>query len=78
MAKKCSGRVVAGVKVVQLHILHIARGINEAVRQVHGDGHCTPIIVDKEAEGTPLAQVSPSFKGVTHRFQVDLYIRHEV
>ena len=61
-----------GVKVVWLHILHVARGINEAIRWVHGDGHHTPIVVDKEAEGVPLARVTPGFKGIMHRFQVDL------
>ena len=74
----CSGRVVAGVEVVQLHILHVAHGINEAIRRVHGDGHHAPIVVDKETEGTPLAQVTPGFKGIMCRFQVDLYVRHEV
>ena len=74
----CSGRVVAGVEVIRLHILHIAHEINEAIRWVRGDGHHTPIVVDKEAEGAPLAQVTPGFKGVTHCFQVDLYVRHEV
>ena len=78
MAKACSGRVVAGVKVVWLHILHVAHGINEAIRWVCGDGHLTPIVVDKEAEGTSLAQVTPGFKGVTCCFQVNLYVRHEV
>ena len=67
-----------GVKVVWLHILHIACQKNEAIRQVHGDGHRAPIVVDKEAEGTPLAQVTPSFKGIMHHFQVNLYVRHEV
>ena len=42
------------------------------------DGHRTPIVVDKEAEGTPLAWVTPSFKGIMCSFQVNLYVRHEV
>ena len=67
-----------GVKVVWLHILHVAHGINEAIRWVHGDGHHTPIVVDKEAEGVPLAWVTPGFKGIMHRFQVDLYVGHKV
>ena len=67
-----------GCPVVQLHILHVACGINEAIGWVSGDGHHAPIVVDKEAEGAPLAQVTPGFKGVTHHFQVDLYVRHEV
>ena len=32
-----SGRAVAGVEVVWLHVLHVAHGINKAIRQVHGD-----------------------------------------
>ena len=64
VVQACSGQVVVGVKVVWLHILHIAHGINEAVRWVHGDGHCIPIFVDKKAKGMPLAQVTPSFKGI--------------
>ena len=78
VVQMCSGRVVAGVKVVQLHILHAAHRTNEAIRQVRGDGHHIPVVVDKEAEGTPLAQVTLSFKGIVHHFQVDLYVRHEV
>ena len=74
----CSGRVVVGVKVVQLHILHVARGINEAIRQVHGDGHYAPIVVDKETEGMPPTQVTPCFKGIMCHFQVDLCVRHKV
>ena len=66
------------VEVVRLHILHIAHRINEAVRQVCRDGHCAPIFVDKEAEWVPLAGVTPSFKGITHCFQIDLYIGHKV
>ena len=71
-------QVVVGVEVVQLHVLHVAHGINEAIRQVCGDQHYAPIVVDKEAEGTPLIQITSSFKGVAHRFQVDLYVGHEV
>ena len=78
VAQTCSSRVVAGVEVVLLHMLHIAHGINEAVRWVCGDGHHAPIVIDKETEGVPLAQVIPSFKGILHCFQVDLYVGHEV
>ena len=59
--------------LVHIHILHVAHGINEVIRRVHGDGHYTPIVVDKEAEGVPLAQVTPSFKGIACHFQVNLY-----
>ena len=68
VAQMCSGQVVVSVEVVQLYILHVAHGINEAVRWVCGDGHCTPIVIDKEAEGMPLAQVTPSFKGIACHF----------
>ena len=78
VAKACSGRVVAGVKVVCLHILHVAHGINKTIRWVHGDGHQAPIVVDREVEGMPLARVTPGFKGVMCSFQVDLYVGHEV
>ena len=73
-----SGGVVVIVKVVQLHILHIACGMNEAISWVHGDRHYAPIVVDKEAEGASLTQITSSFKGITCRFQVDLYVGHEV
>ena len=52
--------------------------MNEAIRRVRGDQHYTPIVVDKEAEGTPLTQITSSFKDIVHRFQVDLYVRHRV
>ena len=74
----CSGVVVVGVKVVRLHIFHVACGINEAIRQVHVDGHYVPIVVDKEAEGAPLTWVTPSFEGIMCHFQVNLYVGHEV
>ena len=78
VAQMHSSRVVTGAKVVWLYILHIAHGINEAIRWVHGDGHPSPIVVNKEAEGAPLAWVTPSFKGIMHHFQLNLYVRHEV
>ena len=73
-----SGGVVAGVEVVWLHVLHVAHGINEAIRRVHWDQHYTPIVVDKEAKGTPLTQITSSFKGVMCCFQVDLYVGHKI
>ena len=73
-----SGGVVVGVEVVRHHVLHIAHGINEAIRQVCGDQHYVPIVVDKEAEGAPLTQITSSFMDITCCFQVDLYIGHEV
>ena len=75
MAQASSGRVVAGVEVVQLHVLHIAHGINKAIRWVHGDRHHALIVVDKEAEGMPLTWITSSFKGIMCHFQV---VRHKV
>ena len=46
---------VAGVKVVWLHVPHVACGVNEAVMWVHGDGHCAPIVADKKTKDVPLA-----------------------
>ena len=77
-AQVSSGGVVVGVKVVQLHVLHVAHGINKAIRWVHGDQHYAPIVVDKEADGMPLTQITSSFKGIVCHFQVDLYVGHEV
>ena len=62
----CSSRVVVGVEVVQLHIPHVAHGVHEAVRQVHGDGRGTPIVADKEEKGIPLAGVAPGLKSITY------------
>ena len=73
----CSGRVVVGVKVVWLHVLHIACGINKTIRWVCGDRHA-PIVVDKEAKGVPLTWITSSFKDISCCFKVDLYVRHEV
>ena len=78
VAQACSSRVIAGVKVVQLHVPHVAHGVNEAVRQVCGNGHGTPIVADKEAKGMPLAGVAPGFKSVVHCLVVDLYICNKV
>ena len=59
-AQAYSSWVVAGVEVVRLHIPHTAHGVNEAVRLVHGDGHCAPIVAEKRQKarllpGSPLA-----------------------
>ena len=78
VAQVSSGRAVAGVKVVQLYILHIAHGINEAIRQVPGDQHHALIVVDKEAKGAPLTWITSSFKGAMCHFQINLYVRHKV
>ena len=77
-AQVSSSRVVAGVKVVQLHILHVAHGINEAIRWVCGDQHHALIVVDKEAKGVLPTWITSSYKGITCHFKVDLYVRHEV
>ena len=78
VAQACSSQVVVGVKVVQLHNPHVAHGVNEAVSQVCGNGHCTPIVADKKAKGVPLAGVTPGLKGITCHLEVDLYIGHKV
>ena len=74
VVQACSCQVVVGIKVVWLHIPHIARWVDEAVQQICGDGHCTPIVTDEEARGTPFAQVAPSLKSVVCRLEVTLYI----
>ena len=54
----CSSQVVVGAEVVWLYIPHVAHGVNKAARRVHGDGHGTPIVADKEARvllGSPPA-----------------------
>ena len=73
-----SGRVVAGVKVVWLHLLHVAHGINEAIRQVCGDRHQALVVVDKETKGVLPTWITSIFKGITCCFQVELYVRHKV
>ena len=78
MVQACSGWVVAGVKVIQLYIPHVAHQVNEAVRSVCGDGHGTPIVADKEAKGMPLARVNPSLKSITHCLEVNLYVSNKV
>ena len=74
----CSSRVVVGVEVVWLYVPHIVHGVNEAVRQVCGDGHGTPIVADKEAKDTPLAGVTPSLKRIACCLEVNLYVLNEV
>ena len=67
-----------GVKVVWLHIPHVAHGVDEALRQIHGDGHGTPIVAEEEAKGTPLAGVTPSLKSIARHLEFDLYILNKV
>ena len=78
VAQACSSQVVVGVKVVWFHIPHIARWVDEAVRQIHGDGHGAPIVADKEAKGLPLAGVAPGLKSIAHHLEVNLYILNKV
>ena len=70
----CSGWVV----VVQVHVPYIAHGVDEAVRWIHGDGHCIPIVAGKKAKGAPLGWVTPSLKGIRCHLEVNLYIGHKV
>ena len=72
VAQACSSQVVVGVNVVWLHLLHVAYGINEGVRRIHGDGHCAPIVADEKAKSTPLAGV------IVRHLEVDLYIGNKV
>ena len=78
VVQACSCWVVACIKVVWLHVPHIARWVDEAVRQICGNGHGTPIVADKEAKGAPLVGVTPSLKSIPCHLEVDLYIPDEV
>ena len=64
VAQACPHWVVAGVKVVRHCIPHIAGQVDQAVRRVHGDGHGTPEVTDKEAKGMPLAGVTSGLKSI--------------
>ena len=66
-----------GVKVIWLHIPHVAHRVNKAVRWVREDGHGAPI-ADKESKGMPLAGVTPGLKNIMHHLEVDLYICNKV
>ena len=78
VAQACSHRVVVGVKVVWLHIPHIAHWVDEAVWRIRGDRHCTPIVADKEAKSVPLARVASSLKSIMHHLEVTLDIFNKV
>ena len=70
--------VVVGVEVIWLCIPHIAGGVDEAVRQVCGNGHGTPEVADEEAKGVLLARVTPCLNSITHCLEVNLYVLDEV
>ena len=74
----CSQWVVVGVKVVWLHIPHIARWVDKAVWQICGDRHGAPIVADKEAKDKPLAGVTSGLKSVSHHLEVALYVLNKV
>ena len=78
VAQVCSHWVVVGIEVVWLHVPHIAHWVDEAVWQIHGNGHGTPIVADKEAKGMPLARVTPGLKSVLCHLEVNLYVPDEV
>ena len=78
VAQACSCQVVACVKVAWIHIPHIAHWVDEAVRQICGDGHGVPIVADKEAKGAPLAGVTPGLKSIAHHLEVTLYVLNKV
>ena len=73
-----SSQVVAGVKVIWLHIPHIIGWVDEAVWQIHGNGHGAPVVADKEAKGAPLAGVTPGLKSILRCLEVTLYVLDEV
>ena len=66
------------VRAANQSVPHVARGVNEAVRWVCGDGHGTSIVADKEAKGMPLPGVAPGLKSITHHLEVNLYVLNEV
>ena len=74
----CSCQVVVGIKVVWLHIPHIAGWVDEAVQRICGNGHHTPIVADKEVKGTPLAGVTPGLKSIPCHLEIDLYVPDKV
>ena len=73
-----SSWIVAGVKVIWLYVPHITRWVDDAVRQVCGNGHGTPIVADKEAKGMTLARVTSVLKSIMHCLEVNLYVPDEV
>ena len=77
-AQVCSHQVVAGIKVVWLHIPHVARGVDKAVQWICRDGHCAPIVADEEVKGAPLAQVTHSLKSIALYLEVTLNVPNKV
>ena len=73
-----SSWVVVGVEVIWLHFPHVTGRVDEAVRQVHGNGHGAPIVADKEAKGAPLAGVTSSLKSILSHLEVNLYVPDKV
>ena len=53
-------RAVAGVEVIRLCVPHVAGGVDEAVRRVHGNRHGIPKVADKEAKDVLHAGVVPT------------------
>ena len=71
-------QVVAGVKVIWIHVPHVTGWVDEAVWQIHGNRHGTPVVADKEAKGAPLAGVAPGLKSIPHHLEVTLNVPDEV
>ena len=71
-------RTVPSVKMIRFDAFDVTGGVHQAIGRVHGDGHNTTEIVHKEAIGTPLARVTPSFESVACRPEVTLYVLDEV
>ena len=78
VAQAGSSQVVVGVKVIWLYIPHVTHWVDEAVRWVHGNGHGTPVVADKEAKGVPLAGVTSGLNSIVCHLEVDLYVLDEV
>ena len=78
VVQACTHWVVVGVEVVWVHVPNVAHWVDGAVWRIHGDGHCTLIVADEEAKGTPLARVTSGFKSITHCLEVALYVLNKV
>ena len=78
MAQAGASWVGVGVKVIWLDVPHITGWVDNAVQRIHGNGHGTPIVTDKEAKGMTLARVAPGLKSVLHCLEVTLYVPDEV
>ena len=72
----CPCQIVVGVKVIWIHIPHVAGGVYQAVRWVCQDGNGAPKVAEKKAKSMPLAGIASS--SVTHCLKVDLDVLDKV